>query len=118
MAGGITPISFDTTCPLAMSLAMGSARDRSLSNGTCPPSVTTPLSRSCFIDTSFKAAWSKDLRIWSDTSGAFAEVAGGVLIGAVPEQPAIKKVNEANTVKIFILSSFQGRSQMEGWVGR
>jgi hypothetical protein len=91
-----------------MSLAMDLARDRSLSDVTCPPSVTIPLSRSCFIETSFKAAWSKDLRIWSDTSGAFAEVADGVLIGAVPEQPAIKKVNEATTVKIFMALLFPG----------
>src|ERR1700730_958688 len=54
--GGITPTWFDTTCPPAMDLAMDSACDLSPSDGTCPPRVTTPLSRSWLTETSLRPA--------------------------------------------------------------
>src|ERR1035437_6410842 len=97
-AGGITPIWFDTTCPPAMDLAMDSACDLSPSDGTCPPRVTTPLSRSWLTDTSWSPAWSSDLRMLSETSGDFV----------VPEHPArvptIKSVSNVTcNLTVFML---------------
>src|SRR5690349_6695396 len=86
-AFGVTSIWFATTWLPAADLAIDSAFCLSASEGTCPLSVTTPLSRSSLTDTSLRPAWSRDLRTEAETSGDF-----GVL-----EQPDIsrKSVNKA-----------------------
>src|ERR1700730_1524072 len=60
---------------------MDSACDLSASVGTCPPRVTTPLSRSWLTETSINPARSSEVRMLSETSGDFVDV---------PEHPEMR----------------------------
>src|ERR1022692_5176253 len=102
-AGGITPIWFDTTCPPAMDLAIDSACDLSPSDGTCPPRVTTPLSRSWLTETSLRLAWSRDLRMVPETSAALVEVVEHPAIA--PMTTTANRDKHGLSVFIFLLRS-------------